>query len=421
MVSNDRAAAAACKLIYIMTGSLWLIILLPKEIQFVLFFALPAAYMIMYRRFVRISRITAPFLAYAAFHLISVAAAVLRGGCDTLRILAALNTCGIWVAGVLAAGIKTGEKSPDKDRIGRYCAVNIFILFFVFLLTYPFPGAVINNFFEIRSAWTGDILLTGETVRFSGFFEYPALVSFFTLLQFPWAFAHLAGKDRSWLSFLLIPAAGIPVLMTYSRTGTALNILMFAACIVCFALSNGISAGKVTLTALSAAAAVLVIAGLCGRDAGVIIDKLINLRPGSNSDRMSIYRESIGRIRETSLLIGAGVKDMNRAGVYPLGSHSTYLGFVYKSGILGTLCALSGIIITFLSVIRADVKDRMLRALIIVMYVLLGIFCLTEDIDGADWLLVTVMVFTKAYLDGACGRPQEPKSQTVVMSEEDTA
>ena len=65
------------KLIYNIFRFLWIIVLLPKEGQFVVFAAVIIWWTISNRQFIKINRITVWFLAYAGFHLISIIIAVI--------------------------------------------------------------------------------------------------------------------------------------------------------------------------------------------------------------------------------------------------------------------------------------------------------------------------------------------------------
>ena len=90
---------------------------------------------------------------------------------------------------------------------------------------------------------------------------------------------------------------------------------------------------------------------------------------------------------------------MNAAGVYPLGSHCTYLGILYKAGILGGISAAIGFATAIIMIIRKSLKSKDCFALLIVcLTALLMLFFAVEDIDGADWLIVLAFTEVSLYL-----------------------
>ena len=63
---------------------------------------------------------------------------------------------------------------------------------------------------------------------------------------------------------------------------------------------------------------------------------------------------------ETNLIMGVGIKpyihELTRGGHYPLGSHSTLLGYFFKTGILGGTIILSAYIFTFFRYLVFNIK-----------------------------------------------------------------
>ena len=372
---------------------LWIIVLLPKEGQFVVFAAFILWWSIANRQFIRVNRVTVWFLAYAGFHLVSIIIAVITRDYAFSRIAAALNTCGIWVVAVWISGIVSQAEDIDTDRIGRYCLINICIMFILMVLTWSFRNFGINLILERRSAWIWDLLSSGETTRFCGLMEYPTLVGVFTLLQFPWAFKYLSHSKYKWCCFILIPVSIIPVFMTYARMGTFLMLIMIFVAVNYFVLEQGITLKRLFIIYGICVLLLVAIVIIKFDTVATIAEAIFNARPGSNSDRLRIYTDTVNKISETSWIIGAGIKEMNAAGVYPLGSHCTYLGILYKAGILGGICAAIGFVMAIITIIRKSLRSKDWFALLFCcMCALLLLFFVVEDIDGADWLLVMSFV-----------------------------
>ena len=387
-------------ILYSLIRFLWILVLLPKEAQFAACTVIVIWYSVRNRKLIRLNRVTACFLAYAGIHLISIIIAVAVRDYPIVRIAAAINTCGIWLLAIWITSIISESEEIDIDRIGRYCTINLSILFMVFIITFFFPDIYIINGMERRLTWTWDLLSSGETTRFIGLFEYPALVSFFTLLQFPYAFRYLSESRHKWSCLILIPMVLAPVFMTYSRMGILVNGMMAFAAVNYFILKNGVR----TKTLLAFYGIIILILFVCMiiqiDEFLLLANRVLYVRPGSNSDRIRIYTETINRISETSWIIGAGIKEMNSAGVYPLGSHCTYLGIIFKSGILGCTFFTTALVGTVASVAKKYVRSHNLFDLqMYVMLILVLAFCLFEDIDGADWLLVMAMAMIMMWIE----------------------
>ena len=386
-------------ILYSLIRFLWILVLLPKEAQFAAYTVIVIWYSVRNRKLIRLNRVTACFLAYAGFHFISIIIAVVARDYSLVRIAAAINTCGIWLLAIWITGIISESEEIDLDRIGRYCTINLAILFMVFIITLFFPKICIFNGMERRLTWTWDLLSSGETTRFIGLFEYPALVSFFTLLQFPYAFRYLSESRHKWSCLILIPMVLAPVFMTYSRMGILVNGMMSFAAINYYILKNGVRPKR--LLAIYGIMVILLLVCIVVKmdEVMTLTYNILHVRPGSNSDRMRIYTETVNRISETSWVIGAGIKEMNSTGAYPLGSHCTYLGIIFKAGILGGICFAAGLAGTMVNAVKKTARSHdLFDILMLVMLILVMVFCILEDIDGADWLLVMTMGAVVAWL-----------------------
>jgi len=124
---------------------------------------------------------------------------------------------------------------------------------------------------------------------------------------------------------------------------------------------------------------------LYGEKTEELIFTLINSRAGSNNTRMQIYSESIVLTFTKSPIWGLGIKKISESG-YPLGSHSTYIGVFYKTGIIGTLI-FTGVLISIIRILIKVHNKTTFQAEAIFLLMLLLEFAV-EDIDGADWVIV---------------------------------
>jgi hypothetical protein len=68
-----------------------------------------------------------------------------------------------------------------------------------------------------------------------------------------------------------------------------------------------------------------------------VINEILSLREGSSNLRRMIYITSIKEVIEQNIFLGIGYKErIENLFAIPLGSHSTFIGVFYKTGILGS-------------------------------------------------------------------------------------
>lgn len=92
------------------------------------------------------------------------------------------------------------------------------------------------------------------------------------------------------------------------------------------------------------------------------------------------------RMWDNSPLLGMGIKDYIEGSIYPYGSHSTYLGYFYKIGILGGFIYLLSFVVILYRLIKLNNNKfsdylRVISAFCVLLWMIL------EDIDGANWAI----------------------------------
>lgn len=398
-------------MLYSIIKWLWLIVLLPKELQFVLFGSILLWMGIKHP--LRIRCFLEPFIIYAVIHLVSIFWNALAGDYELTRIFAAINTCGIWLFALLIAG-SIEEENIDLDIVG-YCFVrNIVILFMMLLVTYLFHITSIDYLIETRIAWRVDWISSGKTMRFRGFFEYDTLVGLFVILQLPLAVNYLVKKINVifQLGFMII--AITPIMATLSRTGIFLSVIEIGLTSWYILDSSHIS--KRWKVAIKSLEIILlgVFAIVFSNQIYSGIYRFIFLRKGSNVARKNIYITSLLTVWNESPFIGMGIKDMT--GEFPLGSHCTYIGIFYKTGFIGLFIWLFGFwqMLQYLFRRLWTNKFNKLGRYIFSNIVLFLGYLITEDLDGADWLIVLYFSLVIIYGGRRCcgtGIPSEATSR----------
>lgn len=185
----------------------------------------------------------------------------------------------------------------------------------------------------------------------------------------------------------------VAILSTYSRLVTVLFVFYVLLLIILNTKQ------KVLLTVSAVMMVLLLIPFLY--DFFVIVNQM---RQGSSNIRFSMYQQTILHTFENNILFGVAVKDR---GFYfiPLGSHSTYLGALLKTGLLGvtSLILFSAYFWKrFFSEMFKENSSPISRSLSPLL-LLMTLFWAFEDIDAAQFLSVIYFLIVGIYLKGDKG------------------
>lgn len=364
---------------------LWPITQLPKTIQLFALGAIAVALLRWQREF-EINKWIKLLFVYLGMHTFSVCVNMVAGEHETERIFATINMLMIWLVAVLIM-IYFSNAKLDLMKVGLVCFANVTImdLLVVWYLLLEKRGML-----SYTVPMTGTALFINEWVytRFNGLMEYATLVSAWQLLFIGPACAFLYEKVKVKSLVVLYYLVGfLPVYFNRSRNGYVLYFLI--ACLffcVWFYQTTGIKTitliGGIGLT-VTAVKWATIASGI-----SVLVEKLLGMREGSNGTRSLIYEYTWNSAME-SPIIGKGIKDMTPMG-YPYGSHCSYLGFFYKTGILGT-ALIFAIIIGILYVIWMTKKNTLRYYAHAICPTVFFLFMFFEDVDGANWLLCLLL------------------------------
>lgn len=375
--------------VYFIFKYLWVFIIVPKEIQFVLLACLLIVLLYKSKWTVYAPKFVFAFVAYALIHLFSVFINSIINEHSFSRILAALNTDFIWFVAIgFFTIIYSAEKSIDIFRVGKYCFINIAILFVIYIISKSLSLTSVNLIFETRSFWAADWIDGVKGTRFTGLFEYSVLVGLFNLLLVPYALLYLFSINRKFLYFITL---FVSFWLSYECGSRSVQVLMLCDIVIAIYYFiknlNISSSAKRYIIVVSCLIVLIVVA--CSYQ--LILDKFVDLlysREGSTNTRFNIYITSLTQMLHHSPIIGLGIKDM--MGSFPLGSHSTYVGVFYKAGLVGALffvIGLSGLILKNAQSVHNNSTGNESR--FVFLSFLLFLVALTfEDLDGANWLIV---------------------------------
>lgn len=368
---------------------LWILVIVPKPVQFVLL-SVYLLYLLKDNwKEIKLDKISILILAYTGVHAISIVLAVIRGGYIPNRLLAAINTCLIWI---VAAGLYTAysNSKTEVNSINKYCFINSAIMITLSVLARVIHAFGMDTFFI---PWIG--YLFSQEVYYSrlvAFLDYPTLIVAFSIIMLPGALEHIKDWmghcDRRLIIIVQLAyylLAFLPIRFSYSRAGYVLYFL--GTVVVLLYLTEIKPTLKQVLLFVIISLDIILLMAIYTSIFIDVYDYLMVMRSGSNSTRMTIYKETFQAFLQHPVL-GNGIKRMCTAiNLYPLGSHSTYLGFLYKTGIIGTaviMYAIFKMIYNLVSIlIRGEASIRLYACFLMMIFA----FTILEDLDGANWFV----------------------------------
>jgi len=123
-----------------------------------------------------------------------------------------------------------------------------------------------------------------------------------------------------------------------------------------------------------------------------VVEIILGAREGSNISRAELYIYSLEQLRSVDWILGLGLKPREEVFHFPIGSHSTYLSLLFKSGMIGFLSFVIfqiTLLVRWYTLKRAVLERRedflFWRGLGLV-FVAMGFWMLTEDIDAPQLL-----------------------------------
>ena len=365
--------------------NIYLIAILPKEIQ-MLFILFLLVVLVIKKKKIYIDKKMIPFFLIFFVHIIAIIFYVIINN-DTSRIVAAINTASLWLIGGLIFSF-IPNFNISKEELEKISFINISILICMAFIMMMLSFTHYSNISILSRSLIGEDWLNGiKDSRLLGFLEYSNLIVLMFFLLHPFAINYVKKKKSKVFQIVFLIMSIFPILLTNSRIGTILLALY-----LCFAVPQVISINKKSLMMIS----ILMI--LFGSvyiiiNNKTIIEKtnsIIHSRENSTITRNVIYSESIKKAMDKSPIIGLGVKEY--LGNYPLGSHSTIVGLLYKTGIVGLILGLFGFSIIIIEYLKRK------NWLITFSFLCLLASLIFEDLDGANWFVVLFFSITSIYI-----------------------
>ena len=371
---------------------LWIIILLPKVLQFV-FYGCVLLHFIFRKRIRKFPLSSVFLLGMVCIQGVAICQQCLLGKANLSRFLAALNTAGIWLIAVLLfVYCYTYVRKDMLLLISKYLAFDIGILIFLYFLSLNVEMQTITILGQTYALKRMDYLASGTTTRFAAFTETVLGPSHLFCMGFPISLIYVKKWKSNMVKLAYCVLAYMAVFATHSRIGQLVcaAVLLFGLWYLFMMDSKGI----LHLNRKAQVCIIIVLAMFC---MGFVIQnyeslavwfmRLLHSRSGSNNARFSIYRESIKMAFQESPIIGIGIKYM--LGSFPYGSHCTYIGVFYKTGFAGFICFILGFEELFRKLWKDNIKQYSMIIYSFLLYLVMLIFA---DIDGSNWSIVSWFV-----------------------------
>lgn len=376
---------------YFVFKYMWLIAILPKSIQFVVLFSLTIWYFVRARYFkLKLNGISKMFFTVNVIYIVSIIASIFRNNHEISRIFAAFNTCAITFIGVIIYNF-IYEKQLNIRKVSKYMFYNMIILFCIWG-GYLLLGQNGNFSFMNGVLSSKDWVNNRETTRFQAYLEYVNLIVYMELYCLPLSIIYVKETYGKFVTTLYALASFFPIISSNSRTGLCCVAVLIITIILTINFSPILIFFMKHRAKCIAAILVMFIFGACifYKEIFAGIGYFLTMRQGSTDTRMELYRDSIWKMLVESPILGCGIKDTWK--VIPYGSHSTYIGMFYKTGILGGTIFLCWGFRNLLKYLLK--KDKVYYSIImkVAIVCILGLSIL-EDLDGANWNIVMFMSF----------------------------
>ena len=338
---------------------------------------------------------------------------------DIKRIIASLYNLSYWIMGLLIMISIYNIDIKIKDIRFLSNSIKLVLIFQVVLLVIgtllwslgvkhiefnSIMGSFLNtNIDLLQDSTSAKFYITQwdsgkEVLRFVGVSIYPTACALITGVMLVYSCISL---KRNKVRFAAIAISYIVVLASRSRTLTLalpVSAIVILSIIYFNNIKEFIKKHKKILLGIFILSIALFI--LLNFKYG-IIDKFIFGRQGSNNARLKVYTETINIFLQNTF-IGSGYKTNIQGLDVPIGSHSTYLGILMKTGLIGFTSFIVFIVLLWKKwAVNIHKFKKEKNGQVKVIYVCTGIIMLlysiwfiTEDIDAPQ--IACILFFINA-------------------------
>ncbi len=367
---------------YLFFMLLFPVALLPTLPQTVLLLLL--AVLLLTRKKPKMDRFFVLMLAWCLVYFASILINLHKANHTQANVITAFFTLGLNVAAILFY-IHFRNININLTRVGRYAYWNLLILIGLALIYRAFPVTSHWSFLGRNMAEIDILKSQVYGYRFCGFLGSTYIVIFFVFFNFPLSVYYIEKRLKKAYQIIYALLLFVVVQATGSRIGLLLYTLLFIFFIYAQfrdSLRNFHDKHHVMFVIVTTLVTLLlVVAGIR------FVQDLLYLRPESNNGRLLHYRDSIRVVMTDSPIYGLGINEKFRPTSQDLlGSRSTYLNILYRTGILGFAIYAIAIVVRLYDLFKDKVftKQRMVYIMAILeTFVLMTI----EDVDRNPWTL----------------------------------
>ena len=371
----------------------WIFGIIPKGFQLVLFTILAGFIIIKNGYYIRLKPTKAMFflLTGICIQVIAIVWQLIVHEVDVSRTLASINTVSIWLVGVFFYQYFYTISINKEYLINIYKIVlfNLLILtlIYIFSLIYKDTSLFILNYsLPLRHK---DYMIGGGGYRFSGLLETQLAVSHMFLIFLPLLTLPPNNKKLKKITLVVASFALITVLASHSRMGIISAICCYLAFFWIIVFTDRFKKYDRMIILFSLIMGGIIVMLVKWTTLVKIASNFIYSRAGSNSARTYIYRESIKKVLSENPLFGIGIKyfiGFSWADI-PYGSHSTYIGLLYKAGIIGCIIYIIGFFFLLRRIWYIN-KDLTIGYPLMIMILSYFLFLAFADIDGINWVCI---------------------------------
>ncbi len=325
---------------------------------------------------------------------------------DTMRIVAAANNLSYWLMAVmLVIGLSARFRLHHLPGLLRLFAIlgvcnALFVVIFVvvasrgvYSLSIPTPLSPLMDVlgrtalveYSVNIRFITEDWFSGRSVaRLNLYAPYPTAAGAFFMISLPMLLAWGARNRRlsSPLFWLLFLGNFLGMTMTLARMAIAALGASLAIVYVLQKRSYLVAWGFLCFV-------ILVLATPWLQHSA---NSVITAREGSSLSRFSLYQESINKIEGLEWVVGRGIRTPSVEQRMPLGSHSTYVSLLYRTGLCGLsiFLLLQAVLLVrwyrLKEYVRSNRDHRLVWMALGVVFFSMAFWMLTEDIDAPQLL-----------------------------------
>ena len=362
---------------------LWAIILLPKPIQLLVFISIIFLLLMRSKLKIKCDMISFLMIALASVHILAILYNIMVFKPDDLRCIGAVNTMILWPIAALYV-MYYSNTYVNTSIIGKYCTINLVIMLIPAMITaFMYYGFNIEGFEIFGRHLYGTTYLSEEpTTKFFGFNDFSNINLFYIMFNLMLSLPYLNSKSKV-VIIIILGIASFEVFLIHSRLG----MVIFTASVLFGFIDTIVLKYRNLILLILIIIAIIIIPVYFREIDALFTDKILYGNEDSTLYRIELLTTSIDKAWEYAPVWGMGIKEVFRPGedfVAYLGSHSTYIGFFYKTGILGFILGIYIFIKANYKAIKGCHTINNLRMMIMFLVSFIILFAI-EDVDGTNW------------------------------------